>query len=86
MVYTGTHDNDTTAGWFEKLSDGDKEVALRYMNSFYTPKEEQHWDLIALAMRSTADTCIIPVRIFWDLEVRQESICRPRLETTGNGE
>ena len=65
--YTGTHDNDTTAGWFEKLSDGDREVALRYMNSFYTPKEEQHWDLIALAMRSTADTCIIPVQDFLGL-------------------
>ena len=67
VVYTGTHDNDTTAGWFEKLSDGEKEVALRYMNSFYTPKEEQHWDLIALAMRSTADTCIIPVQDFLGL-------------------
>lgn len=67
VVYTGTHDNDTTASWFEKLSDGDKEVALRYMNSFYTPKEEQHWDLIALAMRSTADTCIIPVQDFLGL-------------------
>lgn len=67
VVYTGTHDNDTTAGWFEKLSDGDREVALRYMNSFYTPKEEQHWDLIALAMRSTADTCIIPVQDFLGL-------------------
>ena len=67
VVYTGTHDNDTTAGWFEKLSDEDKEVALRYMNSFYTPKEEQHWDLIALAMRSTADTCIIPVQDFLGL-------------------
>ena len=67
VVYTGTHDNDTTAGWFEKLSDGEREVALRYMNSFYTPKEEQHWDLIALAMRSTADTCIIPVQDFLGL-------------------
>ena len=67
VVYTGTHDNDTTAGWFEKLSDGERDVALRYMNSFYTPKEEQHWDLIALAMRSTADTCIIPVQDFLGL-------------------
>ena len=67
VVYTGTHDNDTTAGWFEKLSDGDRDVALRYMNSFYTPKEEQHWDLIALAMRSIADTCIIPVQDFLGL-------------------
>ena len=67
VVYTGTHDNDTTAGWFEKLSDGDRDVALRYMNSFYTPKKEQHWDLIALAMRSIADTCIIPVQDFLGL-------------------
>ena len=62
VVYTGTHDNDTTVGWYEHLTDWDRDVALRYMNSFHTPKEEQHWDLISLAMRSVADTCIIPVQ------------------------
>ena len=37
------------------------------MNSFHTPKEEQHWDLISLAMRSVADTCIIPVQDYLGL-------------------
>ena len=67
VVYTGTHDNDTTVGWYEHLTDWDRDVALRYMNSFHTPKEEQHWDLISLAMRSVADTCIIPVQDYLGL-------------------
>lgn len=67
VVYTGTHDNDTTMGWYEHLTDWDRDVALRYMNSFHTPKEEQHWDLISLAMRSVADTCIIPVQDYLGL-------------------
>ena len=67
VVYTGTHDNDTTVGWYEHMTDWDRDVALRYMNSFHTPKEEQHWDLISLAMRSVADTCIIPVQDYLGL-------------------
>ncbi len=38
-------------------------MALDYMNNKYTPDEEIHWDFICLAMRSVADTCIIPA---WD--------------------
>lgn len=67
VVYTGTHDNDTTVGWYEHMTDWDRDVALRYMNSFHTPKEEQHWELISLAMRSVADTCIIPVQDYLGL-------------------
>ena len=67
VVYTGTHDNDTTVGWYEHMTNWDRDVALRYMNSFHTPKEEQHWDLISLAMRSVADTCIIPVQDYLGL-------------------
>ena len=67
VVYTGTHDNDTTLGWFAHMAEWDKDVAIRYMNNFYTPEDQRHWDLIALAMRSEADTCIIPVQDFLGL-------------------
>ena len=40
VVYTGTHDNATTYGWWSELMPEDKEVALRYMNrSRRTPKK-----------------------------------------------
>jgi 4-alpha-glucanotransferase len=66
-VYTGTHDNDTVAGWFRNLSDKsgtrtaeqvrlERENALRYLGSSGV---EIHWDMIRAAMRSPADTCII---------------------------
>ena len=62
VVYTGTHDNDTLQGWYQTLSEEDKEMTKEYLNNPYTPDEEVHWDFISLAMRSEADTCIIPVR------------------------
>jgi 4-alpha-glucanotransferase len=66
-VYTGTHDNDTVAGWFRNLSDKsgtrtaeqvrmERENALRYLESNGV---EIHWDMIRAAMKSPADTAII---------------------------
>ena len=63
VVYTGTHDNDTTIGWFRNLSEPgavtgkDRYIALRYLD---TTGEEINWDLIRLALSSEADTIIIP--------------------------
>lgn len=67
VVYTGTHDNDTVQGWYEVLSEEDKELSKRYMNNASTPKEEIHWDLIRLGMASVAETCIIPVQDYLGL-------------------
>lgn len=60
VVYTGTHDNNTTQGWYRSMDPVSKSVALRYLNNFYTPGSQIHWDYIALAMRSVADLCVIP--------------------------
>lgn len=60
VVYTGTHDNNTTQGWYRSMEPVEKSVALRYLNNFHTPLSQIHWDYIALAMRSVADLCMIP--------------------------
>ncbi|MDD7770965.1 4-alpha-glucanotransferase, partial [Suipraeoptans intestinalis] len=67
VVYTGTHDNDTMQGWYRALEKEDKEMALSYLNNQATADEEIHWDYICLAMRSVADTCIIPMQDYLGL-------------------
>lgn len=60
VVYTGTHDNDTTVGWFEKLSDHEKDSLLRYLSC--TSPAGIHWDLIRLALSSVADMALLPLQ------------------------
>lgn len=57
IVYTGTHDNDTTLGWFENLDVGLQEHVYRYFNN---PLESMPWMLIRQAMASSANTAIVP--------------------------
>jgi 4-alpha-glucanotransferase len=59
VVYTGTHDNHTTVGWFGGLSAREREFCLKYLN---TTGEEIHWDFIRAALASVADTAIIPLQ------------------------
>lgn len=64
MVYTGSHDNDTTLGWWNSIqNDGKdtKEFFLKYTNSNGT---DACWDLIKLAYSSVADIVIIPMQDF----------------------
>ena len=65
IVYTGTHDNDTTAGWYEKLNRKDKAFAKRYLN-IKTNKDVQ-WEFIRAAMASVSDTCVIPMQDYLGL-------------------
>jgi len=60
VVYTGTHDNDTTLGWFQSLAQAEREVVLEYVNSDWP--EEIHWDMISLAFSSAAIMAIIPLQ------------------------
>ncbi len=70
VVYTGTHDNDTTVGWFwskpgenttrsQEDIDRERKTILDYVG---TDGAEIHWDLIALAMRSKANTAMFPLQ------------------------
>lgn len=61
VVFTGTHDNDTTRGWFvDRAGSGRKmKNLLRYLG---TDGSEIHWDFIRLAWSSAADTAIAPLQ------------------------
>ena len=70
VVYTGTHDNNTTIGWFrgkdvkdctqnKEEREREKQSALKYLG---TDGHEVNWDFIRLALVSVADTAIIPMQ------------------------
>ena len=65
VVYTGTHDNDTTVGWYNTLNRKDKAFAKRYLNIKST--KEIHWDFIRAALSSVADTAVIPMQDYLGL-------------------
>ncbi|MEB3180546.1 MAG: 4-alpha-glucanotransferase [Nostocaceae cyanobacterium] len=60
VIYTGTHDNDTTVGWFKEASEYEKQRFLQYLGC--TSAEGIHWDLIRLALSSVANQAIIPLQ------------------------
>jgi len=62
VVYTGTHDNETSLGWIAGLNDHDRDFARRYVHSENTSYGAFVWDFIREAHRSVADTCIIPIQ------------------------
>ena len=57
VVYTGTHDNDTSRGWYESRSPVEQDMIRRYLAR---PDHDIVWDLIRLAMASTAAYAVIP--------------------------
>lgn len=84
IVYTGTHDNDTTRGWFEQLDVWHRGFIANYINDWFRknyPGEINtenanaavmnhnisHY-LIQTAMASRADTCIIPLQDWLNLD------------------
>ena len=64
VAYTGTHDNDTTRGWYDKLDESDRHIVREYLSS---PDEEIVWNLIRSVMMSNADTAIIPMQDILEL-------------------
>jgi 4-alpha-glucanotransferase len=69
VVYTGTHDNDTTVGWWTSAighstrSDADiaaeRDFATRYLG---LERRQIHWEFIRAVMASVADTAIVPAQ------------------------
>ena len=70
VAYTGTHDNDTAAGWFNSVPgegsmrtatqiDEQRQFCLQYLN---TTGEEIHWDFIRAVWASVADRAITPLQ------------------------
>ena len=90
VVYTGTHDNNTTIGWFhggdiglttleKEASEKERKRAILYTG---TDGHEINWDFIRIASMSVADTVIIPMQDILGLD----SDARMNLPgtTTGN--
>ena len=68
VVYTGTHDNTTTLSWCKELPPAAKEQLLAYtQESRLASPKKLVWDMIQLAMASTANLCIIPVQDYLEL-------------------
>lgn len=70
VVYTGTHDNDTTVGWFNSVAgpgstrsaeqiEREQQFCLRYLN---TDGREFHWDFIRAVLASVANTAVVPLQ------------------------
>ena len=62
VVYTGTHDNETLAGWFNGLDKENQDHIRKYLRDDFTPAKQMYKKLIDLTMMSGADTCIIPIQ------------------------
>ena len=70
VTYTGTHDNNTTVGWFRSVAgedstrtaqeaDAEREFCKKYLN---TNADEIHWDFIRAIYASVANTAIVPLQ------------------------
>jgi len=59
VVYSGTHDNDTTLGWYHSLDEATKDHLRRYLE---VSGENVAWDLIRAAIRSSAHLAIFPLQ------------------------
>lgn len=88
VVYTATHDHNTTLGWFtadpgsqttqtEAEVQRERELAARYAAS---DGSEIHWDFIRLAMASVADMAIVPLQDVLGLGTRS------RMNRPGSGQ
>ncbi|WP_312197547.1 4-alpha-glucanotransferase [Anaerospora hongkongensis] len=66
VLYTGTHDNNTTVGWYREQGEGDSETRNcvdKYLGITGLPTDEELcWRLIELAYQSRAKTVIIPMQ------------------------
>jgi 4-alpha-glucanotransferase len=58
VAYTGTHDNNTTVGWWQQLGRHERDAAVRYLG----PETEDaiHWAMIRALSQSVANTVIYP--------------------------
>lgn len=68
VVYTGTHDNETLVGWFDSIGKADQTLARDYLCDHATPKKKLYRSFIALAMRSVAKCCIVPIQDYLGLD------------------
>jgi 4-alpha-glucanotransferase len=64
VIYSGTHDNDTTLGWFQGEPEHVREHVRRYLS---VSGEDIAWDLIRAALHSSANLAVFPLQDFMRL-------------------
>lgn len=69
ITYTGTHDNDTTLGWFNSLDDGTQQWVMKQLQPIIDElleanelPTEMPWPMIAAAARSVAQRVVVPMQ------------------------
>lgn len=62
IVYTGTHDNETLYGWMDKIGKDDRKMIETYLDVKDADNKRLVHSLIALALSSVADRCVIPMQ------------------------
>jgi len=64
VAYTGTHDNDTTLGWYKALDAQQREHLLSFLRTEYSDQHEPNMpqDLIDITLASNANLAIIPMQ------------------------
>jgi 4-alpha-glucanotransferase len=62
VVYTGTHDNNTTRGWFESLPETERRKVWRYVNRTEGDESEIAGELLRLTWSSNAGLAIAPLQ------------------------
>jgi len=70
IAYTGTHDNDTSRGWYQELSEHYREYFWNYVGMEPLPESEVADILIDLAWRSAAAVAIAPLQDLLNLDSR----------------
>ncbi len=65
VAYTGTHDNDTTRGWWKTAGETEKAAAQAYVA---LDGDSVVWPLIRATATSVADTCLFPVQDILELD------------------
>ena len=78
VAYTGTHDNDTTLGWYRSLDDSTRADVDRLTGS----AEGMPWALIDTVFRSIANLAVVPMQDFLSLDGRHRM--NTPGETAGN--
>lgn len=67
VAYTGTHDNETIAGWFCSITEEEQQLARDYLCDHHTPENLLYKSFISLVMLSSAKICIIPMQDYLGL-------------------
>jgi len=77
VVYTGTHDNETTVSWFKGLNRADRQMALDYLNKKeFESDRDISMAFVKLAMSSVSNLCVIPMQDYLGLG-KEARINRP---------